>query len=138
MLKPFPFLNDGKNRRPPLAHLASIALHNGQIGTDRLRQINLVHDEQVGPRNPRSALPRHLVPARDVNDIDDEIGQLARVVGGEVVAAGFDEEQVRRELFLESLEREQVGGDVFADCGVRASASLDGADARRREGFVAR
>jgi len=38
---------------------------------------------------------------------------------------------------VESLEGEEVGGDVFADGGVRAAAGFDGGDARGGEGGVA-
>ena len=37
---------------------------------------------------------------------------------------------------MEGLESEKVSADVFTDGGVRAAAGFDGADARRREGFV--
>lgn len=137
MLQPLPLLNNRKNRRPPLPHLRRIPLHNPQIRSHRLRKINLVNNQQIRPRDTRPALSGHLVPTRNVDHVDDEIGQLARVVGGQVVAAGLDEEQVGFELALEGLQGEEVGAYVFADGGVRAAACFDGADAGGGEGFVA-
>lgn len=130
-------LNNRKNSRTPLPHLGRIPLHNPQIRTHRLGQINLVHHQQIRARDTRPALPGNLVTARNVDHVDDEIGQLARVVGGEVVAAGLNEEEVRFELALQGLQGEQVGADVFADGGVGAAACFDGADARWGQGFVA-
>lgn len=37
---------------------------------------------------------------------------------------------------VEGLQGVQVGGDVFADGGVRAAAGFDGGDARCGEGVV--
>lgn len=130
-------LHNRKNSRTPIPHLRRIPLHNPQIRTHRLRKINLVDHQQIRPRNTRTSLPRHLVATRNVNHVDDEVGELARVVGSEVIAAGLDEQEVCLELALEGLQGEKVGADVFADGGVGAAACFDGADARWGEGFVA-
>ena len=73
---------------------------------------------------------------RDVDDIDDVVRELARVVGGEVVAATLDEEQLAGVARLERLERAHVRADVLADRGVRTPARLDREDARRGECLV--
>ena len=72
----------------------------------------------------------------DVNDVDDVVGELARVVRGEVVAAALHEEQLARVLGLQRLERAHVRADVLADRGVRAAARLDSEDARCGERLV--
>ena len=77
------------------------------------------------------------VAASDVDDVDGVVGEFAAEVGSQVVAAGFDEEEFGLELAVEFFEGEKVGGDVFADGGVWATASFDGADAVGVEGFVA-
>lgn len=82
MLQPLPTLDHRKNRRTPLSHLGRIALHNRQIRTHNLRQINFVHNQQIRPRDTRSSFPRNLVPASHIDHVDDEVGQFARVVGG--------------------------------------------------------
>ena len=73
---------------------------------------------------------------RDVDDIDDIVRELTRVVGSEVVAAALDEEHLALVLCLERLERAHVRADVLADRGVRAPARLDREDARRGECLV--
>jgi hypothetical protein len=137
MIHPLAMLDDGKHRRPALTHLRGIALHNSQISPDSLGKINLVHNEQVRPRNARSALARHLVTPSHINNIDDVVRELARVVGGEVVASGLDEEEVGLKLLLELLQGEQVCADVLADGRVRAAACFDCSDAVGGEGFIA-
>ena len=81
-----------KHDRSTFPHPARITLHHAQIRPDRLGKIDFVDDQQIRTRDARPTLPGHFVPARDVNHVDDEIGQFAAVVRGEVVAAGFDEE----------------------------------------------
>lgn len=137
MLQPLSLLNNRKNRRSSLPHFGCIPLHNPQIRPHRLRQINLVNNQQIRPRDTWPALPGHLVPARDVDHVDDEIGQFARVVSSQVVATGLDEEQVGFKLALEGLEGEEVGAYVFADGGVGAATCFDSTDAGGGESFVA-
>jgi hypothetical protein len=106
MIHPLAVFDNGKHRRAALTHLRGIALHNSQIRTDSLGKINLVHDEQIGPRNARPALAWHLVTSSDINYVDDKVCELARVVGGEVIASRLDEEEVGLELLLELLQGE--------------------------------
>ena len=109
-----------------------VALHDREIGADVRREIGLVDHEQIGLRDARAALARHLVAARDVDHVDREVGELAAVLRGQVVAAGLDEQQLGADLVDELLEREQVVADVLADRGVRAAAGLDRADVAAR------
>ena len=81
-------------------------------------------------------LPVPLSTHRDVDDIDDIVRKLTRVVRSEVVAAALDEEELAAVLGLERLERAHVRADVLADCGVRASTCLDCEDARGGERLV--
>lgn len=66
---------------------------------------------------------------RDIDHVYDVVRELARVVGGQVVAAALDEEDLAVEFGLERLERAHVRADVLADRCVRAAAGLDGKDA---------
>lgn len=132
-----PTLNHSKHRRSTLSHLSRIPLHNSQVRTDGLSQIDLVHNQQIRARDTGSTLAGHLITTSDINHVDNEVSQLATVVSGKVVAAGFDEEEVGLELSVQGLQGQEVGADVFADGGVRAAAGFDGADAGRGEGFVA-
>jgi len=129
-------LHHGAHHRPALAHPLGLELHQVDVGAHGARQVALVDDEQIGARDAGPALARHLVAARNVDDVDDEVGQLARVVGGQIVAAALDQQQVRGELGLQALQRQQVGADVLAHGGVRAAARLDGDDALGRQRAV--
>ena len=136
ILHSLPVLHNRENRRSPIPHPPSIPLHNLHIRPHRLRQINLVHNQQVTPRDPRPPLPRHLIPTRHVNDIDDEIRQLPTVIRRQIVAPALNQQQIRGEPAVQGLQRVQVRADVFAHGGVGAAAGLDGLDARGREGGV--
>lgn len=137
MIQPLAVLDDRKYRRATLAHVGRVPLHHLQIRSNGLGKIDLVHHQQVRPGDTRPALARDLVAARDVNHVDDEVGQFARVVRSEVITAGLDQEEIGGELPLKVLERKKIGADIFPDCGVRTSTRFDGTDSRRGEGFVA-
>src|ERR1700690_1065924 len=79
--------NAGEHERALTAHLAGVAIHYLQGGAHVRRQIGLVDDQQVGTRDAGAALPRNLVAARDVDDVEGEIGQLRAEGGGQVIAA---------------------------------------------------
>jgi hypothetical protein len=136
MFHGLPLLDDGKHRRPTLAHPRRIALHHAQIGTHRLREVDLVDDEQITARDARAPFARHLVTAGHVDDVDDIVGKFAGVVCGQVVAPGLDQQQVRLEFALQVLQGEQVGADILTDGRVRASSRLNGRDAFWGEGLV--
>lgn len=71
-------------------------------------------------------------PCGDVDEKDLVVDQALGEGGGEVVAAGFDQDEIQRiEAGLEVFDGLQVGGDVVADSGVRAGAGLDGGDSIR-------
>lgn len=55
-----------------------------------------------------SSLARNLVSTRYVDDVDDEVGEFAGVVGCEVVAARFDKEEVGVELVVEVREGQEI------------------------------
>lgn len=125
-----------KDRGSTFAHLPCISLHDTQVRAHSLRQIRLVHHQQIALRDSRAALARHLVSAADINHVDDEIRQLPTVVGGEVVPATLNEQQIRAKLDMQILERRQIRTNVLAHRGVRTAARLDGADAVRGQGLV--
>jgi hypothetical protein len=92
MFHALPVLDDRKHRRAALAHPRCIALHHAQIGTHRLRKIDLVDDQQIAARDSRAPFARHLVTAGHVDDVDDEVGEFARIIRGEIIAAGLDQQ----------------------------------------------
>lgn len=92
-----------KHRRPTFSHFRRITLHDTQIRAHNLRQINLIHDQQVRARDARPTLARDLVASRDINHVDDEIRQFARVVRGQVIPAGLDQQKVCLELLVQRL-----------------------------------
>ncbi len=75
--------------------------------------------------------------ARNTHNVDDVVGELARVVGCEVVTAALDKQELGVKLGLQLLEGVEVCRNVLADRGVRAPASLDGADALLWQRLVA-
>ena len=52
-------------------------------------EIDFIDDQQIRPRNARAAFGGNFVSARDVDDVDRQIGEFRREGGGEIVAAGF-------------------------------------------------
>lgn len=67
-------LDDGEDGRTSLPHLPAVPLHDTEIGSDGLGKIALVHDQEIALGDAGTALSRDLVTARDVDDIDDEVG----------------------------------------------------------------
>ncbi len=111
------------------SHGRGVARHHGEIGVDEGCEIGLVDDEQVGGRDARTPLARHLVASRDVEHEDLPVHERAREDRRQVVAPALDEHEVERTLLaLEALDRVQVRRDVVADCSVRATARLDRGD----------
>lgn len=73
---------------------------------------------------------------RDVDDVDNVVCELSRIICGEIVSTALNEEHLAAIFSLESLEGPHIRADVFSDRGVRASTSLDGEDTRWWEGLV--
>ena len=133
---PSPVLQRVNTTGPPWRmRRASRAMTSRLAPTCGARSILLI-DEQIALRDAGPALARDLVAAGDVDDVDREVGELAAVLRGEVVAAALDEEELGL-VAHELLERVEVRRDVLADRGVRAAAGLDGADLRGGQRFVA-
>lgn len=56
-----------------------------QVGAHGLREVCLVDYEQVGLRDARPSLARHLISPSNVDHVDDVVCQLPAIVCGEVV-----------------------------------------------------
>src|SRR5258708_3248331 len=84
-----------KNKRAGTTHLASGTLHHSQIRTYGRRQISFVDDQQVGLSNSWPTFARNFVATGNVNDIDGEVGKFAAEVRGQIIASGFEKEDVR-------------------------------------------
>jgi hypothetical protein len=70
IIHPNPILDLRKNSRSAFPHFARIPFHDPQISPHNLRQISLVHDQEIRLRNPRTTFPRNLVAPRDINLTD--------------------------------------------------------------------
>mmetsp|Transcript_5292 Transcript_5292/g.21003 ORF Transcript_5292/g.21003 Transcript_5292/m.21003 type:complete len:241 (+) Transcript_5292:2783-3505(+) len=110
------------------AHDLGVSLHDLYACSYGLRQIGLVHDEQVALRDPRAAFPGNLVPASHVDDIDGVVGELPAEVRREVIASRLEQHQIGAVPDRGLFRRKEVGRDVVADGRVRASARLDRVD----------
>ena len=121
--------DSGSTGRPARACSASWTIR-AMSTPDVRRQVGLVDDQQVGALDPRAALAGHVATTGHVEHEHLGVHQRGGERGGEVVAAGLDQDDVeRREPLLEVLHGHQVGGDVVADRRVRAGAGLDPDDA---------
>ena len=126
-----------ENERAGAAHLAGVAIHDAQVRPYGRSQVGLVDDQQIGLGDAGSAFARNLVAASHVNDINSVIGQFAAEMGGQVVAAGFQQQKLGMKLLLQFLQGQQVGGNILANGGVGATAGFDGAYAIGLQGLVA-
>ena len=115
-----------------------VGRHPREVGADVRREVGLVDDEQVGRGDPRPALARNVVTARDVDHEDLRVDEPLGEGRGEVVPAGLDQDQIQRpDLVLQVLDRFEVGGDVVPDRGVRTGPRLHGGDPLgRQHGFA--
>lgn len=127
----------GEKEGAGAAHFDGVAFHDVEVSANDGGEVGFVDDEEVALGDARAAFARDFIAARDVDDLDGEVGKFAAEAGGEVVAAGFDEEDLGMELFVEFFEGDEVGGDVLANGGVGAAAGFNGADAFGGEGLVA-
>ena len=83
---------------------------------------------------PGPPLRGYFLAARDVDDIDREIGELGREGRRKVVAAQFDEDQIEiGEPLAHFRDRREIDRGVLADRGMRATAGLDAEDPLRRK-----
>ena len=64
-----------------------------------------------------------------IDDVDDIVRQLPRIVRGQIVAPALDQHDLAPELRLQRLERAHVRGDVLPDGRVGAAARFDRQDA---------
>src|SRR5215216_3436273 len=83
-----------EHERPCASHPPRITLHHLEVGTDKMRQVGLVDHEQIRLRDAWTALARNLVAARDIDDIDRVISEVATELRGEIIASAFHEQQV--------------------------------------------
>ena len=92
------------NGRAP-AHALGVALHHLERGADMRGEVDLVDDQEVGAGDAGAALRGNLVPRGDIDHVDREIGELRRERRREIVAAGFDQDQVEPGKFRAHLAR---------------------------------
>ena len=121
------------NGRSPRIRRASRSITSSQAPTCGARSVLLMisRSERVTPGPPLRGI---LSPARDVDDIEGEIGELGREGRRQVVAADLDQDQVEvGEAPHQVVDGGEVDRGVLADRGVRAAAGLDPDDALERQ-----
>src|SRR5436853_1905098 len=115
----------GEHERPAATDATGVLFHHLERGADVRGEIDLVDDEQVGTGDAGAALPRDLLALRYIDDVDCEVGELWAEGGGQVVAAGFDQDQVEGGILASHAgDGGEVDGGILADGGVRAAARL--------------
>src|SRR5579859_1558544 len=119
------------------AHGTRVARHDVEACPYVRRKVGLVDDEKIRLRDARASLARHFVTTGHVDHVDREVDQLSTELSREVVAAAFDDQELRSDLPHELIERVDVVADVLADRGVRTTSGFDGAYALRRESVMA-
>ena len=116
------------------AHAPGVGFHHRQVGADMRREVGLVDDQQVALGDAGPAFARDLLATGDVDHVQRQVRQLGAEGGGQVVAAGFDEDDVGvGEAVEHAVDGLEVDAGVFADRGVRATAGLDAHDAFGRQ-----
>src|SRR5260370_27506698 len=71
----------GHDEGPFAAHPSRIGSHLFQRRADMRREVDLVDDEEIRPRDPGAALGRDLVARRDVDAVNPAIRELTRERG---------------------------------------------------------
>jgi len=132
-----PAFHFGEDIGSVTTHFEGVAFHDGEVGADGGGEVDFVDHQEIALGDTGAAFARDFVTARDVDDLDGEVGEFAAVAGGEVVAAGLDEEQFGMEALVEIFEGEEVGGDVLADGCMGTTAGFDGGNAFVGKGVVA-
>src|SRR6516162_7619123 len=111
------------------AHAPGVTLHDRKRGAYVGREIDFVDHEQVRTRDARTTFGRNLVASGDVDDVERQVREFRRKGRRQVVAAGFDQNEIERRKFLLHLrDRGEIDRVVLADRGVRAAAGLDASD----------
>lgn len=103
-----PMLHLRKDERTGATHFFRVTFHHRQIGANGFGQVGFVDYQQIGLRNARPAFARYLVAARNIDHLDGEISQLPAEARREIVAAGFDEKNLRFEFGVQFFQGHQV------------------------------
>jgi hypothetical protein len=93
-----------ENERAGASHFDGIAFHHVEVGADGGPEIGFVDDQKIALGDAGAAFARDFIAAGDVDHLDGEVGEFATVAGGQVVAAGFDEQDLRIEFFVKFFE----------------------------------
>src|SRR5215203_3820171 len=125
----------GEDVRALPAHALGIRVHHREVGPDEGREVDLVDDEEVGSGDPRAPLAGDLLASGNVDDVDREVGEFWREGGGEVVAAGLDQDEIElRETTAHVADGREIDRGVLADRRVGAAPCLDADDALLGQG----
>ena len=137
LLHTYPMFDLCEDDRSIGSHGVGVAAHDFQIGADGHSEIGFVDYQKVRLSNPGAAFAGYFVAAGHINDIDGEISQFAAEMRGEVVTAGFDQQELSIESLVKVFQSEQIGGDILANSSVGTTTRLDRPDAVGFEGLMA-
>ena len=76
-------------------HTLGVRAHDIEIRAGERCEVELVDDQEVQARDPRPALARGLLSGGHVDHVAGEVGELRADGGGEIVAARFDQAELR-------------------------------------------
>src|SRR5258706_15039187 len=97
-----------KHERTIPPHFSGIAIHHVQIGANGFGEVSLVYYKQVGLGDTWSPFARDFVAASHIDDLNRIIREFPAKAGSQIVPAGFDQQNVRRECAMQGFEREQI------------------------------
>lgn len=115
------------------AHPFRVPSHHFEVRAHARGQIRLVDYEQVRLGNAGAAFAWNFVATANVDDLNRVVSQLAAETGGQIIAAGFDEQDIRLELPMQFFECEQIGGNVLSNGRMWTAARFHCANAVRIE-----
>ena len=115
------------------------SLHDRERGADVGREIDFVDHEQVGTRDPRTTFGRNLVAGGDVEDVERQVRELRRKCRGQVVAPGFDQNEIERRKFLLHLrDRGENGSAPTISASIRICTMVANAVSKSRSPLACR
>lgn len=118
-------------------HFPRVAFHDAEVCSHGWGQISLIDHQEVRLSQTGPTFPGNLIATSDVDHLNGVVCQFPAEAGCQIIAAGFEEKDVRLELLVEFFQGNQVGRDVLPNGGVGATTGLNRTDSSGIEGLIA-